>query len=41
MEKKYESLRKKLDALGFPQTLHPDSLDLVDKLYNQLFKCMT
>jgi len=40
-DKKYESLRKKLDKLGFTQTLNPDSVELVDKLYNQLFKYMT
>ena len=39
-DKKYESLRKKLDKLGFTQTLNPDSVELVDKIYSQLFKCM-
>jgi hypothetical protein len=40
-DKKFEALRKKLDILGFPQTLNPDSFELVDKMYSQLFKCMT
>lgn len=40
-DKKFESLRKKLDSIGFPQTLNPDSFQLVDKMYSRLFKCMT
>ena len=40
-DKKFESLRKKLDSIGFPQTLNPDSFELVDKMYTRLFKCMT
>jgi hypothetical protein len=40
-DKKFEALRKKLDILGFPQTLNPDTFELVDKMYSQLFKCMT
>lgn len=38
--KKYESLRKKLDTLGFTQTLNPDTVDLAEKLYNELYKNM-
>jgi regulator of replication initiation timing len=37
---KYLSLRRKLDELKFTETLHPDSLDLVDRLYKELFKVM-
>ena len=29
---KYQSLRKKLDEFGYTQTLHPDSIQLADKL---------
>jgi hypothetical protein len=39
-DKKFENLRKKLDALGYVQTMNPDSFDLVQKLYNNLFQCM-
>jgi hypothetical protein len=30
---KYQALRKKLDEVGYTQTLHPDSIQLVEKLY--------
>lgn len=30
---KYQALRKKLDDLGYTQTLHPDSIQLVDRLF--------
>lgn len=30
---KYQTLRKKLDELGYTQTLHPDSIQLVDRLF--------
>jgi hypothetical protein len=30
---KYQSLRRKLDEFGYTQTLHPDSLDLVSRLF--------
>jgi len=39
--KKFEGLRKKLDAIGCTQTLHPDSFELVQQLYNNLYKHMT
>lgn len=39
-DKKFDALRKKLDGMGLPQTLHPDSIELVDKLYNKLYKCL-
>ena len=35
-DRKFESLRKKLDGLGYTQTMHPDSFELVQKLYNYL-----
>lgn len=38
---KYLSLRRKLDELKFTETLHPDSVDLVDRLYKEFFKVMS
>jgi hypothetical protein len=38
---KYLSLRRKLDELKYPQTLHPDSVELVDRLVKDLFKSMS
>ena len=39
-DKKFENLRRKLDHTGFTQTLHPDSFELVQKLYNEYFKTL-
>lgn len=39
-DKKFRALRKKLDSMGFPQTLNPDSFELVDHLYDKLYKCL-
>jgi hypothetical protein len=39
-DKKFENLRKKLDNIGCTQTLHPDSFELVQKLYNSLYQHM-
>jgi hypothetical protein len=36
----YQSLRKKLDELGYTQTLHPDSIQLVERLYKDQLKAL-
>jgi hypothetical protein len=38
---KYQKLRAKLDNLHYTQTLHPDSLELVEKILNDYTKTMT
>lgn len=38
INKKFTTLRQNLDDMRFYQTLHPDSLDLVDNLFNALKK---
>lgn len=40
-DKKFENLRKKLDHLGFTQTMNPDTFELVNKLYDSYFKTLT
>lgn len=40
-DRKFENLRKKLDGIGCTQTLHPDSFDLVQKMYNLLYQQMS
>ena len=40
-DKKFENLRKKLDTLGYTQTMNPDSYELVNKLYTHLYQNMT
>ena len=40
-DKKFENLRKKLDSLGFTQTMNPDTFELVHKLYDSHFKTLT
>ena len=40
-DKKFESLRKKLDSIGFTQTMHPDSYELVQNLYLTHYKTLT